>query len=96
MARERDQLSPVGEVGGEPVKCSALNTLLTQPLKEDGMVGPQQDAEGTGVCRGEEIVSDFDQGSFGAVKWAKARLGRGCHNPAPRLWQIRHRTIDGN
>ena len=31
-------LRPVSEVGGEPVKCSALNTLLAQPFKEDGMV----------------------------------------------------------
>ena len=38
MAREGDPLLPVGEVGGEPVECSALNTLLTQPFKEDGMV----------------------------------------------------------
>ena len=31
-------MRPVSEVGGEPVKCSALNTLLAQPFKEDGMV----------------------------------------------------------
>ena len=38
MAREGDPLLPVGEVGGEPVECSALNTPLAQPFKEDGMV----------------------------------------------------------
>ena len=38
MAREGDELLPAGEVGGEPVEGSALNTLLAQPFKEDGMV----------------------------------------------------------
>lgn len=38
MAREGDELLPVGEVGGEPVECGALNTLLAQPFEEDGMV----------------------------------------------------------
>ena len=38
VTREGDELLPVGEVGGEPVECSALNTLLAQPVKEDGVV----------------------------------------------------------
>ena len=38
VAGERDELLSVGEVGGEPVQCDALNTLLAQPLKEDGVV----------------------------------------------------------
>ena len=38
MAREGNELLPVNEVGGEPVECSALNTLLAQPFKEDGKV----------------------------------------------------------
>ena len=38
VAREGDELSSVSEVGGEPVESSALNTLLAQPLKEDGMI----------------------------------------------------------
>ena len=38
MAGEGDELLPVGEVGGEPVESSALNTLLAQPFKEDGMI----------------------------------------------------------
>ena len=38
VAGEGDELLSVGEVGGEPVECSALNTLLAQPLEEDGVV----------------------------------------------------------
>ena len=38
VAREGDELLPIGEVRGEPVECSALSTLFTQYLKEDGMV----------------------------------------------------------
>ena len=38
VAREGDKLLPVSEVGVEPVECSALDTLLAQPFKEDGMV----------------------------------------------------------
>ena len=38
MAREGDELLSVSEVGSEPVESSALDTLLAQPLKEDGMI----------------------------------------------------------
>ena len=38
VAREGDELLPIGEVGAEPVVCSALNTPLAQPFKEDEMV----------------------------------------------------------
>ena len=34
VTREGDELLPVGEA----IECSALNTLLAQPLKEDGVV----------------------------------------------------------
>ena len=48
VTREGDELLPVGEVGGEPVECSALNTLLAQPgsaivvcfLQSEGAFGP--------------------------------------------------------
>ena len=36
--REGDELLPVSEEGGEPVKCSALDTLSVKPFKEDGMI----------------------------------------------------------
>lgn len=35
---EKDELLLVGEVGGGPVNCSALNTQLVQPIKEDGRI----------------------------------------------------------
>ena len=43
MAREGDELLPAGEVGGEPVEGSALNTLLAQPFKKNGMVDRIED-----------------------------------------------------
>ena len=38
MAGEGDELLSVNEVGGKPVKSSALNILLAQPFKENGMI----------------------------------------------------------
>ena len=38
VVRKGDELLSVGEVGGEPVECGALNTLLAQPMKEVGVI----------------------------------------------------------
>lgn len=56
---------------------------LAQPLQEDGVVQgakgcaqlkQQRDVEGARVCRGEEIVHDFDKGSFSVVGQTETRL----------------------
>lgn len=40
---------------------------MVHGVKGCAEVKQQQDVEGAGVCRGEEIVDDFGKGSFSAV-----------------------------
>ena len=73
----------VGKVGVNPPECSTFDTESFQSGEQDvvvhGIEGCTQveedeEGEGTGVSRGEEVIKDFDECCFGAVKGTETRL----------------------
>ena len=76
-------MGSVGEVGLEPPECSTFDTDVLESGEQDGVahgiegctqVEEDEDVEGTGVSRGEEVIEDFDEGRFCAVVRTKTRL----------------------
>ena len=73
---ERDEMGSVGKVGVEPAECSTFDTEVFESGEQDVMahsiegctqVEEDEDVEGTGVSKGEEVVEDFEESGFCAV-----------------------------
>lgn len=67
----------------EPTECSTFDAKVFKSGEQNVMahgiegctqIEEDEDVEGTGVSRGEEVVEDFEKSSFCAMERAKTRL----------------------